>query len=507
MSFRNWLQRLRDRCVWAVFALLMGFVLGASLFSEQNQERGNAAKRGQTEQHQANQARFPPTTQPTDPVVTLPEDQKAHAPKYDPVCNDPKDREDANLCEQRRMSKAAEESVGLARIQAWIAAFGVVLVGLSVAFAGWAAWAASQSAEAAAKSVDISLKSVKLSQGAILDFKVDTATLSENSFNMTSKVQNVGKSVATIEAIRMRYHIGADLPDVPNYTDSAGRYHGTILAPGDAMIFDEDPERQTELSESQMTEILTGRTNYFFYGRITYRDALGSIFDRGFAYQVEPEKVADDKFRFRFVLPINATTSTNYNFLTERGPDFAEPALNFIFLIRKYSVVDGCKIDLRLVNTGKSELVVQDVSLKYLHVAALPDTPDYGPKNKWRNKRERDLKMIPGQVAMISPEPIALDEQTFQDVLAGERTTFVFGQVRYRSGSDVYEADYARRIVVYPQRKADGTKVYRFRAETPPNLGQYNFFRQKRPVFSLRNLLGKEKEPATKQNPLGASAT
>lgn len=396
------------------------------------------------------------------------------------------------------MSKAAEESVTLAKIQAWIAAIGTGLVALSAAFAAWAAWAASQSADATAKSVDISLKSLQLSQGAILDFKVDTATLGKNSFNMTSKVENVGKSVATVEAIRMRYHIGADLPDLPNYTDSAGRYHGTILAPGDAMIFDEDPERRTELSETQMTEILTGATNYFFYGRITYRDVLGSVFDRGFAYQVEPEKVAKDKFRFRFILPTVATTSANYNFLTERGPDFAEPALNFVFLIRKYSVKDGCKVDLRLINTGKSELVVQDASLKYLHVAALPDTPDYGPKNKWRNRPEYELKMIPGQVATIGPDPIDLDEQTFQDVLAGERTTFVFGQVRYRNGSDVYEAGYARKIAVYCQGKPDNTKIYTFRAETPPNLGRYNFFRQKHTDSFIRNLFGKQTRPVTK---------
>jgi hypothetical protein len=40
--------------------------------------------------------------------------------RYKPDCNDPKDREDADLCEQRRMAQAAENSLFLSTIQIFL---------------------------------------------------------------------------------------------------------------------------------------------------------------------------------------------------------------------------------------------------------------------------------------------------------------------------------------------------------------------------------------------------
>lgn len=70
LRFGDWLQQpqireLRDRCVWVGFTLLMGFVLGASLFSEQSQERLQAAQRGQAQQPEINQEGQPSLEQAT----------------------------------------------------------------------------------------------------------------------------------------------------------------------------------------------------------------------------------------------------------------------------------------------------------------------------------------------------------------------------------------------------------------------------------------------------------
>ena len=145
----------------------MGFVLGASLFSQQDQKRTDVTERGQAQQHHSNQTRTLPSAQQAKARVVT-ETQNPAVPKYDPACNDPKDREDADLCEQRRMAKSAEEAVGIAWVQAWIAGAGIGLVALSVAFAGWAAYAASQAATATSAQVRLSQQAMLNTQRAFV---------------------------------------------------------------------------------------------------------------------------------------------------------------------------------------------------------------------------------------------------------------------------------------------------------------------------------------------------
>src|SRR5262245_27585878 len=80
------------------------------------------------------------TKQPT----TLGEGKKAGP--YDPGCPYPKGREDADLCEQRRMAKAAEESVALAVSQWWVNIIQAAATVVAALAAGWAAYEAGRAA-------------------------------------------------------------------------------------------------------------------------------------------------------------------------------------------------------------------------------------------------------------------------------------------------------------------------------------------------------------------------
>ena len=98
------------------------------------------------------------TTQ-TPPIINQ---APLEAKGYQASCDKPKDREEADLCEQRRMAKAAEDAVWWARFQTFVGSLGFGAVVASLFLAGWAAWAASQSAKAAKSSAEFASKTVKI---------------------------------------------------------------------------------------------------------------------------------------------------------------------------------------------------------------------------------------------------------------------------------------------------------------------------------------------------------
>src|SRR5262245_44613735 len=85
-------------------------------------------------------------------IPCLAQDQPEPRP-YEVNCSRPHDHEAADLCEQRRMAKAAEDAVWWARFQTILGTFGFVAVLVSLFFTGWAAIAASRAARSARDAV------------------------------------------------------------------------------------------------------------------------------------------------------------------------------------------------------------------------------------------------------------------------------------------------------------------------------------------------------------------
>lgn len=126
MSFSGWLHHFAIRgCL--ILALLLSLV-------GHGQAQTNAAVPSQNTQAQKN----PP---PPPPVV---QQQVTEAEYYKPTCDKPKTREDADLCQQLRMAKAAEDAVWWARAQSILGIIGFFGVLASLFFTGWAAITASR---------------------------------------------------------------------------------------------------------------------------------------------------------------------------------------------------------------------------------------------------------------------------------------------------------------------------------------------------------------------------
>lgn len=92
------------------------------------------------------------TCTPRPPPGPVAREDPAREGAYAPDCGAPKDHDEADLCIQRDVLKAAEESARWAFAQAMFSAIGLFGLVLSVGFAGWAAFESRKSAEIARKS-------------------------------------------------------------------------------------------------------------------------------------------------------------------------------------------------------------------------------------------------------------------------------------------------------------------------------------------------------------------
>jgi hypothetical protein len=118
--------------------------------------------------HKPNSGRHYHQTQANQPT-SIGESKKAGA--YDPGCPYPKGREDADLCEQRRMAKAAEESVALAVSQWWVNIIQAAATIMAALAAGWAAYEAGRAARGSEQSAKIAADALHKLERAFVVFK------------------------------------------------------------------------------------------------------------------------------------------------------------------------------------------------------------------------------------------------------------------------------------------------------------------------------------------------
>ena len=122
---------------------------------------------------------------------------------YQPNCDAPKDREEADLCAQGRMAKAAEELVTLTDRQIWIGAFGLAALVATILVSIKATRTARDSVNAATDSNRLSRESFITEQRPWVSIKPRiVADLVYNpkggSFSASFKLSNVGKSPANV---------------------------------------------------------------------------------------------------------------------------------------------------------------------------------------------------------------------------------------------------------------------------------------------------------------------
>ncbi len=275
-----------SRCDWlrhtTIGRGLIGFVLLAVAFcyaSAHGQEQRDPnpaaeSQRTQPQQTAPNETRPPPALENPKPVV-VPEQKQPELAGYQASCDKPKNREDADLCEQRRMAQAAEDSVWWARFQTLLGIFGFGAVLVSLIFTGWAAIAASRAAKAAEVSVGVA----SLTAQRQLRAYICTISSHVRNLGMHKVVQAhiVAKNAGQTPAYAVGGLIGIGLdefpPKIPFELPKDMPMRKDVTGPNGEIHLTADLGAPS--SKLQADALDAGKAAIYVIGEIRYRDAFG----------------------------------------------------------------------------------------------------------------------------------------------------------------------------------------------------------------------------------------
>src|SRR6266404_2282643 len=136
-----------------------------SVSAQSPKQPSGTAKQQQpaAKQPAASEARPTPAAKETNPPQVanppeVPKDKQPDATVYQSACGDTTSHDQADLCEQKRMSRAAEHAADYAYWQLYISGIGLGIVAISLWFAGIGAFAARDAARTAIKQGDAIIK-------------------------------------------------------------------------------------------------------------------------------------------------------------------------------------------------------------------------------------------------------------------------------------------------------------------------------------------------------------
>lgn len=223
--------------------------------------------------------------------IIVPEQKKAEPGTYESSCSSPKNHDEADLCEQRRMAKAAEEAVTVATNQYWVALAALLGLVLTLAANAYAAVAAAHSADAAVESAKIARNGQRpyfRPQNAELK-NWQKAIQEHNELQMLEvwmSIENVGSGVGFLESYGMANEV------VPHGQSFGGKeltvrcdigrmsiMSDSILKLGAALdAFQLGPDH-TRL------ELIEFKKTLYVYGYFRYFDLFGTYWRTGFMFE------------------------------------------------------------------------------------------------------------------------------------------------------------------------------------------------------------------------------
>jgi hypothetical protein len=295
---------------WLLIAAIGGCVIGTPLGKGSAQD--NASPAAQQPQKQESGA------QPAAPNQDKPE-QAAEPDHYKVKCDRPKDHDAADLCEQRRMAKAAEDAVWWAEFQTKLGIAGFVSVLCSLVFTGWAAFAAGEAAKAAKASTEISREALISTERAFAFMErinstpvqanfIDSYTVSE--WHLQPQWRNTGKT-ATVRAVNcINVWNGpsgiADGPEAEAFTyPDYGSAEAIMLAPGAEMH-----GLLIKIPVDQLREVRAETRRIFVWGWIEYDDVFAETARHRSQFCMKLEVIGDpaqkgEPFKYRLHGPFN----------------------------------------------------------------------------------------------------------------------------------------------------------------------------------------------------------
>lgn len=259
-----------SRSNWLYCFAIGGFVAACLLLSSESGAQGNAtAPSGQPAQQQE--------ATPEGPSI---EKAVPGTGYYKPDCKRPKEREDADLCEQIRQAQAAEDAVWWSRLQSYLAMCGFAAVVLSLVFTGWAAWAAGKAANAAERAVAVASESAQRQLRAYLSCEFDPNRPKDQDVKITkagSFVPRLAKNRGQTPAYQFVHWsvIGIFSKDFRGPFRRV-KQHKPRLAPGDIMPGDYVTvvSRGEAWKDEIWDLVLAQKEHVFIYGAFYYRDAF-----------------------------------------------------------------------------------------------------------------------------------------------------------------------------------------------------------------------------------------
>jgi hypothetical protein len=263
------------------------------------------------------QSRTPaPATQPQQqqPRAAPPppaNNRQVEAKVYQPECNRPADKDEAEFCEQRRSADAAQQQVIWAREQAiwterqsYIGAFGLLGVVVSLILSAWAAIAASRAAIAADKAVAVAADTARRQLRAYIN--VESVTLDQfeigKPVTVVVSAPNNGQTPATkvkmLVSLRfVSVPLANSLAHDPVEMGSEATIGPKVYVNVAAMVRDGENGPPTILGQQHVTALKEGSLALVCFGTITYEDVFGdTVRQTNLRYQTLTNECREDRF-------------------------------------------------------------------------------------------------------------------------------------------------------------------------------------------------------------------
>lgn len=205
---------------------------------------------------------------------------------YTVNCQRPKDRDEADLCEQRRQAQAAEDAVWWTAFQTKLGIGGFAVVAITLIFTGWAAFAAANAVKVANKSAAIAETALRVSERAKL--WVDQIAVSNfvagEMPRAVYRLTNSGRTHAEIISVQNGCAVSTEeaVPEIPPYKSDDQTRPG-IVGPNSAQEM--SLAFRGSISPEEASDIAAGRKFFFVYGRIVCRDEFQWTCEVGFGGQ------------------------------------------------------------------------------------------------------------------------------------------------------------------------------------------------------------------------------
>jgi hypothetical protein len=291
---------------------LIGAVDSGSLAQEPHQPTATAdEQQPATERHKSDDARITPTTKDAQnreiiDTKEVAKDEQPKPPKYRSPCGDTDDDRQADLCEQKRMSAAAERAADYAWWQLWVGGVGLGFIIASVAFAGIAAFGARNAANAAAEQVRIMRRADRpylMPRDPELrnfpDARSGDAVAS--ALQIRFSIENLGKGIAFLDGYGIAHEVcQAGRQGNENLTIRSEFARLPITSGG--LWSAEAAFDIFGLSQDQTSKVVSGEHTLFVYGSLHYSDIYGVFRHTGFMFSYSLN-VRDAEKSFLVMIP------------------------------------------------------------------------------------------------------------------------------------------------------------------------------------------------------------